>query len=141
VRTYSADISSGTFQETFVSATPVDCWALSPRYEFLVVVNKECLSDVEKTGLHDAGYHLEPNKGWLRYNLTFNTAVVNSSIFPSSMLTHNCLYGIHEMVVLPLWTMYLVHFFPERSLGSEPEAKSLILMDLKICKVFIITVT
>jgi len=112
VRTYSADISAGGFQKTFVSATPVDCWALSPSYEFLAVVNTEFLSDVEKTGLHDAGYYLEPNKRWLRYNLTFNLAVVNSFIFPSSMLTQNCLYDIHEMIVLPLLTMYLDLLFP-----------------------------
>ena len=62
VRTYSADISSGSFQVTFVSATLVYCWALSLRYEFLAVVNTECLSDVEKIGLHDAGYYLEFNK-------------------------------------------------------------------------------
>ncbi len=111
VRTYSADILSGSFQETFVSATPVDCWALSPRYEFLAVVNTECLSDVEKTGLRDAGYYHEPNKRWLRYNLTFNPAVVNSFIFPSSMLTQNRLYDIHEMIVVPLLTMYLDLFF------------------------------
>lgn len=111
VRNYSADILSGSFQETFVSATPVDCWALSPRYEYLAVVNTEGLSDVEKTGLRDAGYYLEPNKRWLRYNLTFNPAVVNSSIFPSSMLTQNCLYDIHEMIVVPLLTMYLDLFF------------------------------
>ncbi len=128
VRTYSADISSGSFQKTFVSATPVDCWALSPRYELLAVVNTECLSGVEKTGLRDAGYYHEPNKRWLRYNLTFNPAVVNSFIFPSSMLTHNCLYAIHEMIVLrvPLWTMYLDHFFPGMISGFRTRGEILV---------------
>jgi len=27
------------------------------------------------------------------------------------MLMHNCLYAIHEKVVLPLWSMYLDLFF------------------------------
>ena len=62
---------------------------------------------------------------WLRYNLTFISAVVNSSTFPSSMLMHNCLYAIHEKVVLPLWTMYLVHLFSGRISGFRARGEIL----------------
>ncbi|KAL6716055.1 hypothetical protein ACLMJK_007017 [Lecanora helva] len=118
IRTYTASIDLGIFQEKLLSQTnDTSIWAST------LVIDTSCISPAEHSMLVAAGYAIDPAKRWLPYNLTFNASSQGNSTFPSSMLQkdHECIYAIDSFLVYDLWEEYLAPFFEGTVSGATNE--------------------
>ena len=118
VRSYTATILTGNLQESLIDDGQYNglekssvVWGRGPwpTNQSLATIDTNCVSDVERNTLLEAGYRIDPTTRWLPYNVTepIQTLSVANNSIGASLLQRGCMYGIDSDTIATLME-YLV---------------------------------